>query len=60
MAAFVEGALPALLVDGDIVMDGRYATREEFQGLLGAKAEPVAELPVTSDGGCGCGPSGCC
>ena len=52
MAAFGEPALPALLVDGDIVIHGRYPTREELAGLLGATAEPVVELPLSS-GGCG-------
>ena len=34
MAAFGEQALPALLIDGDIVMHGRYPSREELAGLL--------------------------
>jgi arsenite methyltransferase len=59
MAAFGEQALPTLLVDGEIVLHGRYPTREELAGLLGANAEPV-ELPVSSDGRCGCGSGGCC
>ncbi len=58
-AAFGEGALPALLVDGEIVMHGRYPSREELAGLLNAKAEPVSAAPVSS-GGCGCGSTGCC
>ena len=59
MTAFGEKSLPALLVDGDIVMHGRYPTREQLAGFLAAKPDPVAELPVSSDG-CGCGSSGCC
>ena len=59
MSAFGEKSLPALLVDGDIVMHGRYPTRAELAGFLAAKPDPVAELPVSSDG-CGCGSSGCC
>ena len=59
MTAFGEHALPALLVDGDIVLHGRYPSREELAGFLGAKPEPV-ELPVSSGGGCGCGSTGCC
>ena len=58
MAAFGEGALPALVVDGDIAIHGRYPSRQELVEFLGAKAEPV-ELPVSS-GGCGCGPGACC
>ena len=34
MAAFGEPALPALLIDGEIVMHGRYPTRDELAGLL--------------------------
>ena len=37
MAAFGEQALPALVVDGDIVLHGRYPTRDELAGLLGDK-----------------------
>ncbi len=46
MAAFGERALPALLIDGDIVMHGRYPTRDELAGLLAATVEPVVELPA--------------
>jgi hypothetical protein len=35
MAAFGEAALPALLVDGNIAMHGRYPSRDELAGLLG-------------------------
>jgi arsenite methyltransferase len=58
MAAFGEAALPALVVDGDIAIHGRYPSREELAELLTVKAEPV-ELPVSS-GGCGCGPGESC
>jgi arsenite methyltransferase len=57
MAAFGEPALPALLIDGDIVMHGRYPTRDELAGLLSVKAEPVVDVPASS--GC-CSSSGCC
>ena len=56
MTAFGEQALPALLIDGEIKIHGRYATREELASLLDAPSEP-AELPVRADG-CGCGPDG--
>ena len=52
MAAFGEQALPALLIDGEIRIHGRYATRDELASLLATPSEPV-ELPVSS-GGCGC------
>jgi arsenite methyltransferase len=58
MAAFGEAALPALVVDGDIAIHGRYPSRQELAELLTVKAEPV-ELPVSS-GGCGCGPGESC
>ena len=45
MAAFGEQALPALVLDGDIVMHGRYPTRDELAGLLSIKAEPAVEAP---------------
>jgi hypothetical protein len=60
MVAFGEQALPALLVDGEIVMHGRYPTREELADFLATKAEPVVELPVSASGDCGCAPGGCC
>jgi len=58
MQAFGEGALPVLVVDGDIAIHGRYPSREELAGVLAVKAEPIVELPQSS-GGCGCGPGGC-
>jgi arsenite methyltransferase len=59
MAAFGEAALPALLVDGEIAVHGRYPSRDELAGLLGAPAVEPLDLPVSADG-CGCGPGGCC
>jgi arsenite methyltransferase len=58
MQAFGEGALPVLVVDGDIAIHGRYPSRDELAGVLAVKAEPIVELPQSS-GGCGCGPGGC-
>ena len=56
MAAFGEAALPALLLDGDIAVHGRYPSREDLVDLLSAKAEAVVELPLSSGlygrGGC--------
>ena len=57
MAAFGEQALPALLIDGDIVMHGRYPTRDELAGLLAVTIEPVVELPQSTGL---YGPGGCC
>jgi len=60
MAAFGDKALPALVIDGEIVLHGRYPSREELSDALGAaSAEPATEQ-TTESGGCGCGPSGCC
>ncbi len=59
MAAFGEKALPALLVDGEIVLHSRYPTRSELAGFLSdATAEPI-EVPA-GKGGCSCGSAGCC
>jgi hypothetical protein len=58
MAAFGDGALPALVIDGEIAIHGRYPSRDELAGLLSATANPV-ELPASS-GGCGCEPGECC
>jgi ubiquinone/menaquinone biosynthesis C-methylase UbiE len=60
MQAFGEDALPVLVLDGDIAVHGRYPSRNELAGLLGANVEPIVELPQSTDSGCGCGPSGCC
>jgi SAM-dependent methyltransferase len=57
MAALGEPTLPALLIDGEIVMHGRYPTRDELARLLTAKVEPVVESPVSSGF---YGPGGCC
>ena len=57
MAAFGEGALPAVLVDGAIVMHGRYPSREELAGLLEVAGESVPAPEASA--GCGCGSTGC-
>lgn len=54
-----QEALPICLLDGQIMMSGRYPTRVELQQWLGLAA-PVAS--AVARGGC-CGPSskqGCC
>lgn len=60
IAAFGDRALPALLVDGEIALHGRYPSRAELSQLL---ADPVqSHLPVATapaSGGCECGPGGC-
>ncbi len=58
MAAFGEPALPALLVDGEIKLHGRYPSRDELAGFLEAPSTSADQADATD--GCGCGPSGCC
>ncbi len=51
-------ALPALLVDGVLVSQGRYPDRAELAALGGLKPTPQpAEAPAPG-GGCGCGGRG--
>lgn len=62
----VEG-LPAIMVDGEIVITGRYPTNEEFtkllelpEGLLATKKKAVAvKVSKKKSGGCNC-KGGCC
>ena len=58
MAAFGEQALPALLIDGDIVMHGRYPTRDELAGLLVSQQSSPSSSRRRAPA---CyGPGGCC
>ncbi|EMI15260.1 Arsenical resistance operon trans-acting repressor ArsD [Rhodopirellula maiorica SM1] len=51
--------LPVVMVDGQIVSQAAYPSREDFAGWVGA-APTGQGLPVAKpDGGC-CGSSGCC
>ena len=58
--------LPVIVVDGDIVITGRYPTNEEFSSLLGIPASILGEKPkgikvtVKKTGGCGCSGGKCC
>lgn len=50
--------LPVVVVDGEIVSQTVYPSREDLAGwVTGAAAKQL--LPVTKSGGC-CGTSGCC
>lgn len=51
-------ALPAIVVDGEIVKTGAYPTNEEFVVWLGVSAEYISAADKSK--GCGCGPKGCC
>lgn len=63
MQAFGEGALPAVLVNGEVAAHGRYPTREEILEAVNgpAGAEASAEGPTDASGSSCCEPdSGCC
>lgn len=50
--------LPAVVVEGELVLSGRYPTNEEFVQLLALPADllgkPVQTIKVKRPGGCGC------
>jgi hypothetical protein len=60
MQAFGDTALPATLVNGAVLVHGRYPSREEIVAALGADAGPQAPLPAAVNNGCGCAPGSSC
>ena len=58
--------LPAIILDGEIVITGRYPQNEEFVKLLEIPAIFLGEQPKTVDDtiveaeGCGCSDGNCC
>jgi hypothetical protein len=60
------GGLPVTVLDGKIVIAGRYPTNREFADLLGIPENLLAEKPKTvkvrvrRSGGCGCSGGKCC
>jgi len=58
--------LPVTVVDGDIVITGRYPANEDFIRLLQIPASLLGEAPGTEkdqpekEGGCGCAGGNCC
>ncbi len=58
--------LPAIVVDGEIVMTGRYPSNDEFMNLLGLPANVIGNKPRTvrakirRSGSCGCSGDNCC
>jgi hypothetical protein len=60
----VDG-LPIIVLDGEIVITGRYPTNEEFVKLLNIPRSYVSEQPkvakatITKSGGCGCSGGDC-
>ncbi len=51
--------LPLVLIDGDIVSQKSYPTRESFSDWLGTQGAKAALPLAKPSGGC-CGPTGCC
>ncbi len=54
----VEG-LPVTMLDGEIVITGRYPTNEEFANLLELPLDSINDSPKAS-GDCGCTGGSCC
>jgi hypothetical protein len=58
--------LPAIVVDGEIVMTGRYPSNDEFLNFLGLSATVIGNKPRTvrakirRSGSCGCSGGNCC
>lgn len=58
--------LPVTVVDGEIVITGRYPANEDFISLLQIPASLLGEAPDTAkdkpenEGGCGCAGGKCC
>lgn len=60
MQAFGDKALPATLVNGEVLAFGRYPTRDEMENALRAPADSADESLTGEGGGC-CAPgSSCC
>lgn len=59
MQALGEPALPVLVVDGEIAVHGRYPSRDDLAGILGAAPEPAVTSASAAEGS-GCGSTGCC
>jgi hypothetical protein len=58
--------LPLTVLDGVVVITGRYPTNEEFAKLLGIPSSYLAEKPkavkavIKKSAGCGCSGDNCC
>ena len=50
--------LPAVMIDGEIVITGRYPTNEEFTKLFGLSEDVLGQQEKSESGGCCEG--GCC
>ncbi|QAT42325.1 arsenite efflux transporter metallochaperone ArsD [Aminipila luticellarii] len=51
--------LPAVMLDGKIVITGRYPANEEFAKLLDLPESVLGKQKKSGSGGCGC-KGGCC
>ena len=60
MQAFGDAALPATLVNGDVVVYGRYPSRDELVSALGATLDVSAAAQTGGAGGCCTPGSSCC
>lgn len=61
MQAFGDKALPATLVNGEVVIYGRYPSREEVTAALNTTTNHQAASSAPDDGACGCTPgTKCC
>lgn len=58
--------LPVTVLDGEIVIKGRYPTNDDFVKLLNVPMSYLGEQPKSvkvkpkNSGGCGCSGGGCC
>jgi arsenate reductase len=52
------GALPIVMVDGQVISERQYPSREQLLSKLGLMAATAPALPKA--GGCGCKPGKCC
>jgi len=52
--------LPAVLLDNEIIIAGRYPTNAEFVSLLGIPESYLSEPKSDKDGGCCCSDGKCC
>ena len=59
LQVFGDKALPATLVNGEVLAHGRYPTREEFVAALSAAPSTDSPAPAPSESCCAPG-SGCC
>lgn len=52
--------LPVTIVDGEVVKKKKYPTNDELSTWLGVEIATKQTTEEKEDGGCCCGPKGCC